>query len=219
MQSIDLISCMCPFPLSRFWAISAGVAFLHVLIIFLLSVKLEPARLGALDRAKVSIITLQLLPFIESPPRRRNAQDAFQPAERTREKARGKAMTATDGGAIAAAPASNPAPAAQSAGVHGANESSGSIAPLDLSLSKRLFADDRANRRPIEELGLQSNASGSWAQFAKALEPVGELREVRLADNRLRVHTKHGCFELSESATKRIDPFGRTQEFVEPCGK
>ena len=89
------------------------------------------------------------------------------------------------------------------------------IAPqLNLHVSKRDLADAAA-RRPS---GLPIHMSPTaWQQFVKTLGPSDEIREERLSINRVRIHTKYGCYELEQTATQRIDPFNKSPNFVTNC--
>ena len=58
---------------------------------------------------------------------------------------------------------------------------------------------------------------GAWQQFVKTLGPPEEIKEERLSINRTRIHTKYGCYELEQTATKRVDPFNWSPQYVTNC--
>ena len=90
-----------------------------------------------------------------------------------------------------------------------------SALPLNLNLSKRDLTDATARKLP-GQLPMQMTP-GAWQQFVKTLGPPEEIKEERLSINRVRIHTKHGCYELEQTATKRIDPFNWSPQFVTNC--
>ena len=53
--------------------------------------------------------------------------------------------------------------------------------------------------------------------FSQAFGSEEGIREERLSATRVRVHTKYGCYELEQSASKRIDPYQRSLEYVTKC--
>jgi hypothetical protein len=105
----------------------------------------------------------------------------------------------------------NPPPAQPS----GALPLEASAQPLNLNLSKSGWADVAARKLP-GPLPTHTRPS-AWEQFVKTLGPPDEIREERLSMDRVRIHTKHGCYELEQSATKRLDPFNWSPEMVTSC--
>ena len=97
----------------------------------------------------------------------------------------------------------------------GESSSETAAAPLNLNLSKRDLSAAAASRLP-RPLPTHMTPS-AWQQFVKTLGPLDEIREERLSINRTRIHTKYGCYELEQTATKRIDPFSWSPQFVTNC--
>lgn len=87
--------------------------------------------------------------------------------------------------------------------------------PLNLNLSRRDLEAATA-RKPPGELPTHMTP-GAWQQFVKTLGPLDEIREERLSIDRVRIHTKYGCYELEKSATQRIDPYNWSPKFVTNC--
>ena len=90
-----------------------------------------------------------------------------------------------------------------------------STQPLNLSLSKRDWTDSMERKLPGP---LPTPMTpGAWQQFVKTLGPPEEIKEERLSINRTRIHTKYGCYELEQTATKRVDPFNWSPQYVTNC--
>ena len=90
-----------------------------------------------------------------------------------------------------------------------------SEAPLNLNLSQRDLTAATARKLPGP---LPTHMMpGAWERFVKTLGPTDEIKEERLSINRVRIHTKHGCYELEQTANKRIDPFNWSPQFVTNC--
>ena len=108
-------------------------------------------------------------------------------------------------------------PGIQSIDVPDIDASPSSNPPLNLALPRSYLAEDRTKRQSKDGHRFRSEPLGQWDRFAKAIGPMAEYREQRLSDDRVRIHTRFGCFELSQGAMKRLDPFNRTPETVSPC--
>lgn len=89
--------------------------------------------------------------------------------------------------------------------------------PLNLNLNKRDWTDSTLRKLPEQLPTPTQMTHGAWQQFAKTLGPPEEVKEERLSINRVRIHSKYGCYEIEQTATKRVDPFNWSPQLVTNC--
>jgi hypothetical protein len=184
------------------------VVVLHGLV--LLWLQLQSTKEWAVKSPSLTLpsISLRLLPLalesvatLTKPP---SAHSGFNATERrAAQTTASKPLEAVTSPSLATAPAPSESP------------SETSTQPLNLSLSKRDWTDSIERKLP----GLLPTpmTPGAWQQFVKTLRPPEEIKEERLSINRVRIHTKYGCYELEQTATKRVDPFNWSPQYVTNC--
>lgn len=182
------------------------VAGLHILALLYLHVHARKHWPASSPKLRLPTISLQLLPLtlqIAATP---------VPAPPTRSKETAQQPTASPMAAINSA---GDASSTSSEQLSSETSLESSAPPLNLNLSKRDLAAAAASKLPGP---LPSSMTlGAWQQFVKALGPLEEIKEERLSINRVRIHTKYGCYELEQTATKRIDPLNWSPQLATNC--
>lgn len=184
----------------------ALVALLHILALSYL--QLHARKLWPVERPALALpsISLQLLPFVLESAAQQEAPSFTRRHETVFERSAAPMTAANSMELGVEAPPTQPSDA---------TPSDTPASPLNLNLSKRDWAD--ATARKLSGPLPTHMTPGAWQQFVRSLGPPEEIKEERLSINRVRIHTKHGCYELEQTATKRLDPFNWSPQPVTNC--
>lgn len=168
-----------------------------------------------------SIVTLRLLPLSPMPnqetPGNQKETMRFPAVAALQNKSIERAVKSTAKEADKT-PFEPNSPLLESVEVAGGAKISSLPPSLNLVLSKEYLAQEHAKHAIILDERILSGTRYRAEQLAKAFGSPTEYREVRLSEDRIRVYSRFGCFELYQSSTpKHTDPFGRSQEYVSRC--
>ena len=182
------------------------VTLLHGLVLLFLQVHPRKTWTVNIQQLELPTISLRLLPFV--------LQSAVTPVSAPSMHGKGTASRRS----ASAVPIIESAGEASSSSAEQASSeipTEASTSSLNLNLSKRDWAKVTASKLPGT---LPAHMTpGVWQQFVKTLGPPEEIKEERLSINRVRIHTKYGCYELEQTGTKRIDPLNWSPQYVTNC--
>lgn len=202
----------------RFWAILPGVLLGHLAILLLMHSQAKQGRMGTTGPVNSTVVMLKFFSMDETEKpgaaEEANSRQRAKPAPKTPSSPPLMVRTEHDG---TTQHESSNRPTTQSVDAPDINAPPPANLPLNLALPKAYLAEDGAKRQSRNDRQFRSEPLDPWNRFVRAIGPMAEYREQRLSDDRVRIHTRFGCFELSQGAMKRLDPFNRTPESVSPC--